>query len=74
MNTANTVIVLKTSVATRLDLVRAGRLLFPNPCIFDWHFDLDDCDKVLRIECSGLHETDIIGILHQAGFEAEKLR
>ena len=68
------ILVLKTSIVTRLDLIRAGKLLFSHPQITNWHVDLEDCDKVLRIECYGLNETDIERILKKAEFEAERLQ
>ena len=67
------ILVLKTSIVTSFDLLRAGMLLFPHPQIIDWHVDLEDCDKVLRIECDELNEVDIVGILREAGIEAERL-
>ena len=67
------ILVLKTSIVTRFDLLKVDMLLFSHPQIFNWHVDLDDCDKVLRIECYGLNESDIAGILKEAGFEAERL-
>lgn len=68
------VLILKTSIATCLDLVRIGKFLIPNPHITSWHVDLEDCDKVLRIECYGLEEEDIVKMLRHTGLKAEKLQ
>ena len=68
------ILVLKTSIVTSFDLLRAGMLLFPHPQIIDWHVDLEDCDKVLRIECYGLNEADIAEILKEAEVDAERLQ
>ena len=67
------ILVFKTSIVTHLDMLQAGMLLSPHPQIINWHVDLEDCDKVLRIECYGLNEADIVEILKETGIEATKL-
>jgi hypothetical protein len=37
------------------------------------NFDLEDCDKILRIEAERISNETIIGLLKQNGFEAEVL-
>ncbi|TND09012.1 MAG: hypothetical protein FD123_1866 [Bacteroidetes bacterium] len=37
------------------------------------HFDLEDCDKILRIETTGINADEIISILHASGFRCEVL-
>jgi hypothetical protein len=37
------------------------------------NFDLEDCDKILRIEAESVSSQLIIGILHQNGYHAEVL-
>jgi hypothetical protein len=37
------------------------------------NFDLEDCDKILRIEAESVSNKLIIGILHQNGYHAEVL-
>ena len=68
------ILVLKTSIGTRLDLLRADKLLSHHPQIINWHVDLEDYDKVLRIECCGLSEADIAEILKKAELKAERLQ
>lgn len=37
------------------------------------NFDLEDCDKILRIEAEDISIQNIIEILHQNGYHAEVL-
>ena len=39
----------------------------------DINFDLEDCDKILRIEAESVSNQLIIEILHQNGYHAEVL-
>ncbi len=49
-----------------------GKLLehFPNSII---NFDLEDCDKILRIHSSSISNRKIIALLHSYGFHCEVL-
>jgi len=38
-----------------------------------WNFDLEDCDKVLRIESTGLNTNYVESLLHTAGFSGQVL-
>jgi hypothetical protein len=38
------------------------------------NFDLEDCDKVLRIESTQIHNDSIVNILVGAGFTCEQLK
>jgi len=68
------ILVLKTSLTARSEVEKIGILLNAHPQIVKWDIDLDDCDKVLRIESSnGLTEADIAEVLRKIGYEAEKL-
>lgn len=37
------------------------------------NFDLEDCDKILRVEAEQISNETIIGLLNQNGFQAEVL-
>ena len=37
------------------------------------NFDLEDCDKILRVEAERISNETIIGLLNQYGFQAEVL-
>jgi len=67
------ILVLKTSLAAKSEIKRIGILLDSHPQIVEWNVDLEDCDKVLRVACYGLTETDIAEVLRRAGYKAEKL-
>ncbi len=67
------VLILKTSLVSGSEVERISPLLNDDPLIDDWSVDLEDCDKVLRIECYGLSETDIVEMLQHAGVKAEEL-
>ncbi len=74
VNTSSTVVeVFKTNVRNKrtakmiiLDLAQ----LVPNAKI---NFDLDDCDRILRIECHHLIVGDVIEIVKLKGFSCEVL-
>lgn len=39
-----------------------------------WSFDLEDCDRVLRVDCAAdIPEAEIADILHRNGFRCEAL-
>ncbi|PTX18274.1 hypothetical protein C8N40_10673 [Pontibacter mucosus] len=68
------VLVFRTSVNTS----RAAHLLRP---VLDglmghgetWNFDLEDCDRILRVEATTLQATTVIRHLKRAGFWCEEL-
>lgn len=65
--------VFKTNVLEKRDSLRMIEKLstiFPDACI---HFDLEDCDKVLRIEASIILVAPIISTLNMHGFSCEPL-
>ncbi len=65
--------ILKTSLATSQDLLQLSRFLDCVSPTVDWYVDLEDCDKVLRVESNELDMEEIIEIVQYAGFEAEEL-
>ena len=67
------ILLLKTSLVLQSDVEKAGVYLNSHPQIAEWSVDTEDCDKVLRIKCCELTETDIAILLRLAGYEAEKL-
>jgi len=38
-----------------------------------WNFDLEDCDKILRIDTSTDKTETIVKLLHNKGFDCEEL-
>lgn len=67
------VLVFKTNVASKKKVSRIAPLLTSFPTIHQWNFDLDDCDKVLRIEASGLNPGSVERLLLTAGFDCQEL-
>lgn len=65
--------VFKTNVqeASQSEMI-VGRLLehFPNSVI---NFDLEDCDKILRVHSSEISNQQIIELLNLHGFQCEAL-
>ncbi len=67
------VLVFKTNVTSKRKVNKVKALLTSFPSIRQWNFDLEDCDKVLRIEAIGLHPTTVESLLHTAGFSCREL-
>ena len=70
-----TVLVFKTSVQNRHNVNRVKPLL--DSMLLDrrekWNFDLEDCDRILRVEAISLQAATVIAQLHDAGFSCAEL-
>lgn len=65
--------VFKTNVLEKRDslrLIEKLATMLPEACI---HFDLEDCDKILRIEAEIISAAPIISLLNTHGFTCEIL-
>jgi len=67
------VLVFKTNVTSRRKVGMVAPLLTSFPTIRRWNFDLQDCDKVLRIEATDLKPSLVEQLLLKAGFNCQKL-
>jgi len=67
------VLVFKTNVTSKRKVSKVSALLTSFPAIQQWNFDLDDCDKVLRIVATDLHPNSVESLLHTAGFNCQEL-
>jgi hypothetical protein len=67
------VLLLKSSPHNYNDVKNMAIVLDNHPCIAAWNIDLDDCDKIIRIECEGLKVEEIINSLYQIGIWVENL-
>ena len=67
------VLVFKTNVSNKRKVSRVRSLLTSIPAIIQWNFDLEDRDKVLRIESNGLNTVFIEALLQNAGFDCREL-
>lgn len=66
--------IFKTNIKSNLDLDIIQLLFSSNRNIYDWSVDLEDIDKVLRIESNkSLSEKDIIEQLKFIGVSCEEL-
>lgn len=67
------VYVFKTSVETEKDIRKLGFHLDELLLGARWNFDLDDCDKILRIESTADVAESVITLLLISGFDCEEL-
>lgn len=66
--------ILKTNINTRKRVNSLSRVFGNDSNILDWNVDLEDVDKVLRIEAlSHLKENEIINKVRAHGFYCEAL-
>lgn len=61
------VLILKTSIENDGLLNELSPFLTSHPHIAKWSVDLEDCDKVLRVETSHLSEPELIEFLSVFG-------
>jgi hypothetical protein len=67
------VLVFKTNVTSKKKVSKVSTLLTSFPTIQQWNFDLDDCDKVLRIVATELNPGSVESLLNTAGFNCQVL-
>ncbi len=67
------ILVFKTNISCHEEAEKIGCMLSAEKNITRWTVDLDDVDKVLRIECEHTHPLAVIEILRDAGFKCEEL-
>ncbi|MBW8361462.1 MAG: hypothetical protein K0M56_04670 [Kaistella sp.] len=68
------IFVFRTSVRTKLQarkLKSSLNKILPNA---QWNFDLEDCDKILRIESEDNIVLEITDLLHSQNFVCEELQ
>ncbi|WP_179018429.1 hypothetical protein [Winogradskyella forsetii] len=66
--------IFKTNIKTMLDLDMLQLLFNSNRNIIEWSVDLEDIDKVLRVDSRmNLSEKDIINQVKLLGFSCEEL-
>ena len=69
------VLIFKTSVASKQEVSRVHPLLTSLAEIKQYNFDLEDCDRILRIKCINgkVSSSCLIELLKNLGFYAEVL-
>jgi len=67
------VLVFITSVSEPEQVSRVSPLLTAIPAIEDWNFDLEDCDRILRVVSNDISPRYIESLLQDAGFNCMEL-
>lgn len=65
--------VFRTSIQSREEVNKISDKMNNTPGIHEWSVDLDDWEKVLRVECSGITPDKIVKILRAKGIYASTL-
>jgi len=69
------ILVFKTSVERESDVKKITPLLNDLMTHNDkWNFDLEDCDKILRVESDGLKSSVIEYALQEVGYQCSELQ
>jgi hypothetical protein len=71
------ILVFKTTVKTKTDVERIDKALNSYLGTRKWNFDLEDCDKILRIESESAKpsvlRSNITALMKNSGFECAEL-
>ena len=67
------ILVFKTNILVQDEVSLVKQYLHAHSLILACNVDLDDCDKVLRIESSGVRPGQIIDQVTTLGFHCEEL-
>jgi len=67
------VLIFKTNVTNEKKVNKVNSLLSSVQTIKQWNFDLEDCDKILRIVATGVKPDFVESLLQKAGFNCEML-
>jgi len=62
-----------TSLQNRGDVQKLSSVLDAIPEVLSWTVDLEDCDKVLRIEKRKMTAEDLLSTLDSAGFDIREM-
>ncbi|MBO6763107.1 MAG: hypothetical protein JJ909_19295, partial [Roseivirga sp.] len=63
-------LIFKTNIANESRIKKVNALLAYNPGLLDWSIDMEDRDKVLRIEAEDqVDESDVMEIVNSWGVE-----
>lgn len=67
------ILVFRTSASRKRDVKQMDRIFKAYPQISRWNVDLEDWEKVLRIECNGISAETIIALLRELNIYAQEL-
>lgn len=65
--------IFKTNVNSKEDISKIEPKIEKIGSINQWNFDLEDCDKILRIDSTNVVPQAITNLLNTLGFECEEL-
>ena len=69
----NEIFIFKTSVHTEAHAQQVATLFGPVESIKQWSFDLEDCDRILRVVASDLEPGAIAQLLGNVGVACEQM-
>ena len=61
------------NVGNAIEVILISDFLTSIPSIKNWNFDLDDCDKILRIEAEPISPRGVDSLLQTSGFVCREL-
>lgn len=67
------ILIFRTSVRNARDIKLIAALFTLCPQIYKWNVDMEDWEKVLRIECQGITPTEISKALRAINIYAQEL-
>lgn len=70
---ATSILIFKTSIRSKEDVQKVAPHLDHHECITRWTMDLDDWEKVLKVEAQGLDLIDVEIMIAGLGFECSEL-
>ena len=74
MKNETTILVFKTNIARKRDLKQLKPVFESRTEVLKWNVDLDDDDKVLRIESTDLAAETVENLLLTIGFKCSELK
>lgn len=70
---ASQIIILRSNVDTAADVTRLGLMMDRHTSINRWTVDLEDVDRVIRIEATGISPAEIIRLIRSLGYQCDEL-
>ena len=68
----NQIFIFRTSIKNKQDIKRIKTLFTQYPTIHKWNVDLEDWEKILRIECLEITPIDVLNALQTINIYAEE--
>lgn len=72
-SSTSTVLVFRTNLNDAKDVAKIKPQLNTCTTIIEWSVDLEDIDKILRIESTQQNPDEICGMVRKAGYQCEEL-